>query len=48
MTPNVIYCYEDQDVEEARNIMQENKIRRLPVLNHNGRLVGCCQSAISR
>src|SRR5574341_1783837 len=30
MTPNVICCFADQEVDEAREIMQENKIRRLP------------------
>jgi CBS domain-containing protein len=40
MTPEVVYCYDDQDVKEAAEIMQQRQIRRLPVLNHNKRLVG--------
>src|SRR5437763_754220 len=40
MTPEVIYCFEDQDVNEAARIMKEKQIRRLPVLNRNKRLVG--------
>jgi CBS domain-containing protein len=40
MTPNVIYCYEDQDISDAAHIMEQNQIRRLVVLNHDERLVG--------
>jgi CBS domain-containing protein len=40
MTPNVIYCFEDQDVREAARLMREHQIRRLTVLNRGKRLVG--------
>jgi CBS domain-containing protein len=40
MTPNVVYCYEDQDVSEAARLMEQNQIRRLVVLNRDKRLVG--------
>lgn len=40
MTPQIIYCFEDQDVEEAAKLMKENQIRRLAVLNSDKRLVG--------
>jgi CBS domain-containing protein len=40
MTPDIIYCFEDQDVEEAARIMGEQQIRRLVVLNRDKRLVG--------
>jgi CBS domain-containing protein len=40
MTPEVIYCFEDQDVSEAAKLMQEKQIRRLPILNREKRLVG--------
>lgn len=40
MTPNVVSCYEDQDVQEAARLMQEHQIRRLIVLDRNERLVG--------
>jgi CBS domain-containing protein len=40
MTPNVIYCYEDQDISDAAHMMEQNQIRRLVVLNHDKRLVG--------
>ena len=40
MTPEVVYCFEDQDVSEAAKLMQEKQIRRLPILNREKRLVG--------
>jgi CBS domain-containing protein len=40
MTPEVVYCFEDQEVSEAAKLMQEKQIRRLPVLNQEKRLVG--------
>jgi CBS domain-containing protein len=40
LTPDVIYCFEDQDVSEAAKLMEENKIRRLIVLNRDKRLAG--------
>lgn len=32
-TSPVIYCYDDQSVDEAAQIMQSNQIRRLPILS---------------
>ena len=40
MTPEVVYCFEDQEVSEATKLMQEKQIRRLPILNQEKRLVG--------
>ncbi|HYT90492.1 MAG TPA: CBS domain-containing protein [Gemmataceae bacterium] len=40
MTPEIVYCFEDQDVAEAARIMKEKQIRRLPVLNRDKRLTG--------
>lgn len=40
MTPEVVYCFDDQDISEAALLMQEKQIRRLPVLNRQKRLVG--------
>jgi CBS domain-containing protein len=40
MTPDVVYCFADQDVHEAAELMKENQVRRLAVLNQEGRLVG--------
>ena len=40
MTRDVIYCYEDEDAEEAARLMQARQVRRILVLNRNKRLVG--------
>jgi predicted transcriptional regulator len=40
MTPEVIYTYEDEDVEEAARIMEEKQIRRLIILNRDKDMVG--------
>jgi CBS domain-containing protein len=40
MTPDVIYCFEDEDVRKAAELMQQRQIRRLVVLNRQKRLVG--------
>jgi len=40
MTGEVIYGFEDQDVQEAARTMQKRQIRRLLVLNRDKRLVG--------
>jgi len=40
MTEQIIYCFEDQDVEEAARLMKERQVRRLVVLNRDKRLVG--------
>ena len=39
-TPDVVYCFEDQDVAEAARLMKDKQIRRLVVLNRDKRLVG--------
>jgi predicted transcriptional regulator len=36
----VVYCFEDDDVDEAARMMKENQIRRILVLNRDRRLVG--------
>jgi CBS domain-containing protein len=40
MTEDVAYLYEDDEVEEAANLMGKRQIRRLIVLNQDKRLVG--------
>jgi len=40
MTSTILYCFEDQDVQEAARFMQEHQVRRLVVLNRDKRLVG--------
>jgi CBS domain-containing protein len=40
MTGNIAWCYADQDVEDATQLMEERHIRRLPVLDRTEKLVG--------
>lgn len=40
MTPKTYYCYEDQTTEEVCKNLSEIKVRRLPVVNRDKRLVG--------
>lgn len=40
MTPQIKYCFEDQAVDEICQNMSEIKVRRLPVVNRDKRLVG--------
>jgi CBS domain-containing protein len=40
MTPQLVYCFEDQDTTEAARLMRVKQVRRLPVMNRNKRLVG--------
>lgn len=40
MTPEILYCMEEDTPDEVARNMAENKIRRLPVLNKDKRLVG--------
>jgi CBS domain-containing protein len=40
MTKGIFYCNETQEVADAARTMEQNKVRRLPVINDNKRLVG--------
>lgn len=40
MTPELEYCYEDDNVEGLAEQMSLAQLRRLPVINHDKRLVG--------
>ena len=40
MTPDVVYGFDDQDIQDATRLMEQYQIRRLPVLNRTRRLVG--------
>jgi CBS domain-containing protein len=40
MTENVVYCFEDNDVTEAGDVMRTRQIRRLVVLDRDKRMVG--------
>jgi CBS domain-containing protein len=40
MSPEVLYCFEDEDTLDAEHLMQEKQIRRLPILDRNNHLAG--------
>ncbi|MGK6320429.1 CBS domain-containing protein [Sphingomonas sp. DT-204] len=40
MSPEILYCFEDDDIEDVLNNMAQIQVRRLPVLDRNKRLVG--------
>ena len=40
MSKEVLYCFEDEDVEKVADNMGEQQVRRLPVLDRDKRLVG--------
>lgn len=40
MTDDLVYCYEDQSLDEAADKMEDEQVRRLAVLNRDKRLVG--------
>ena len=39
-TEQVLYCYEDEDLDHVAKNMSEQQVRRLPVVNREKRLVG--------
>ena len=40
MTTGICWAFDDASVDEAARIMSERQVRRLPVVNHDKRLVG--------
>ena len=40
MSHEVLYCFDDQDLDDIAQNMAEMKVRRLPVVNRDKRLVG--------
>lgn len=40
MTRDLVYCFDDQEVNEAARLMEQRQVRRLPVLNRSKELVG--------
>lgn len=40
MSPSIKYCFEDQPLEEVLSNMADERIRRLPVVSREKRLVG--------
>ncbi len=40
MTPEVAFCLEDEDIVKIAHRMEEHKVRRMPVINHEKQVVG--------
>ena len=40
MSDKLLYCFEDEDIENVAGNMGDNHVRRLPVVNSDKRLVG--------
>src|SRR4051794_36239444 len=40
MSADLVYCFEDQSIQEAERLMQERQIRQLPVLTREKDLAG--------
>ena len=40
MSKEVLYCYDDEDLDDVAEKMGDSKVRRLPVLDRGKRLVG--------
>jgi CBS domain-containing protein len=40
MTKGIVYCQESETIQDALKIMEQKKIRRLPVINDKKRMVG--------
>jgi len=40
MTKEILYCFDDEDVDKVADSMAMQQVRRLPVLNREKRLVG--------
>ncbi len=40
MSPSIVWCRDEEDLDDATRIMENKKIRRLPVINDERRLVG--------
>jgi CBS domain-containing protein len=40
MSTDLAYCFEDDEIEAALNLMEKRQIRRLPILSREKRLVG--------
>jgi CBS domain-containing protein len=40
MTKGITYCRDENEIQEALDLMQKHKVRRLPVIDANKRMVG--------
>lgn len=40
MSEGILYCYDDDDIDDAARSMSEHQVRRIPVINRDKRLCG--------
>jgi CBS domain-containing protein len=40
MSSPILYCRTEQDLDDAARLMENHRVRRLPVINENKRMVG--------
>lgn len=45
MTTGVVTCSADDNVDDALNLMEEHQVRRIPIVDDNGRLAGIIAQA---
>lgn len=45
MTHNVVTCFTDDDLQKALDAMAEHQLRRIPVVDHDHRIVGIIAQA---
>ena len=45
MTPNPASCREDDDLDQAMKLMKERQVRRMPIVDSGGRLIGIIAQA---
>jgi CBS domain-containing protein len=45
MTRNPVTCHPDDDIREAMNTMAEHQVRRIPIVDHDTRIVGIIAQA---
>jgi CBS domain-containing protein len=45
MTPNPVSCHDDDPIDKAVKLMSERQVRRMPIVDQQGRLVGIIAQA---
>lgn len=40
MSKPIIYCYPEEETDDARHIMEKHAVHRLPVVSHQKRIIG--------
>ncbi|PYS29189.1 MAG: hypothetical protein DMF75_17695 [Acidobacteria bacterium] len=45
MTTGAVSCQPDDDLQKALDAMEENQVRRIPVVDHNQKIVGIIAQA---